>query len=429
MDRDTFLNNLRESGLLNAEEIAAVSARLPGSARARPLARALVKAGLLTKFQAELLLAGKTHGFVLGQYRILDQLGQGGMGRVYKALHTRLNRVVALKVLAPHVVRTAKARQLFHREVCAMGQLLHANIVAAHDANQINGRHFLVMEYIDGPNLDQFVRAHGALPIGLACEIIRQAAHGLLHAHECGMVHRDIKPANILLRIADAGWRLGAEPPVAVKITDFGLARLHDSGQPGAGKGTIVAHQNSIMGTPDFISPEQARNLHTVDVRSDLYSLGCTFYFLLTGQVPFPEGSSLEKLVRHTSEEPTPLEQLRPDLPADVIAIVRKLMAKNPDDRFQTPTELIAVLTPLAAAHSLADPFQGHPKAIAPFPSTAVAQEGTFPPNAAVTPLAVHPLPAPKNQNRWSEVRKVLSWAGGLVGGLVGLGNAVARWS
>jgi eukaryotic-like serine/threonine-protein kinase len=345
VDRQTFLANLRQSGLVSENQLVAVRERLPDTNRGRVIARALVECGLLTKFQAEMLLAGRTGGFVLGQYRILDQLGQGGMGRVFKALHTTMNRVVALKVLAPQLVETDKAQQLFHREMQAAARLHHPNIVTAYDANRVGDRYYLVMEYVDGPNLDRLVRENGPLPVGQACEFARQAALGLQHAHEVGMVHRDIKPANLLLQ------RFGpqaAERRCTVKILDFGLARLSDPGEAD-GPDTIPTRPNVIMGTPDYVAPEQARDLHSADIRADLYSLGCTLYFLLTGRVPFPGGSSLEKLVRHMSLEPVPVEQLRPEVPPGVAAIVRRLLAKRPADRFQTPAELAAALAPYAA--------------------------------------------------------------------------------
>jgi serine/threonine-protein kinase len=344
MDRQTFLENLRQSGLLSPQELREAVRNLPATDTGRATARQLIKQGLITRFQARLLLIGRTSGFQLGQYRILDEIGQGGMGRVFKAVHGTMNRVVALKVLAPNLMKTDRAQQLFQREVRAAGRLMHPNIVTAYDANQVDSRFYLVLEYVDGPNLDQLVRERGPLPVGLACDFIRQAALGLQHAHELGMVHRDIKPANLLVQ-------RGATPatPCMVKILDFGLARLHAPIEPGRGAdGTILTKDNTVMGTPDYLSPEQSRNLHKVDIRSDLYSLGCTLYYLLTGRVPFPGGNTLEKLIQHSTEKATPVEQLRPDLPAPVAAIVRRLMAKAPKERYATPAELAAELAPFA---------------------------------------------------------------------------------
>jgi serine/threonine-protein kinase len=344
VDRRTFLTRVRQSGLLSAEELQAALPALPKTDRGKVVARALVEQGRLTKFQAELLLAGRVTGFFLGSYKILEQIGQGGMGRVYKAEHETMNRTVALKLLAPEHTQTEKARQLFRRELRAAGKLLHPNIVTAYDANEQGGRLYLVMEYVQGPNLEQLVRERGPLPAGLACEIIRQAALGLQCAHEHDMVHRDVKPSNLLLQ-----QPRGPAGPCLVKILDFGLARLSDqSANVPGGKGSIAVNDNTVMGTPDYLSPEQARSLHLVDIRSDLYSLGCTFYYLLTGRVPFPGGNSLDKMIRHGSEEAPPPDALRPEVPLVVSAIVRRLMAKDPADRFQTPADVAASLTTLA---------------------------------------------------------------------------------
>jgi eukaryotic-like serine/threonine-protein kinase len=345
IDSQSFLANLRQSGLIAPEQLELALEEVPLTGRAKPVARALVQKGFLTKFQAELLLIGRSSGFVLGQYRIIDLLGRGGMGRVFKAEHVAMGRVVALKVLAPQHTKTEKARELFMREVRAAGTLMHPNIVTAHDANEVDGRHYLVMEYIDGPNLDQLVRERGTLPVGLACDIIRQAASGLQYAYEKGMVHRDIKPSNILLQRSGISLSSG----YVVKIVDFGLAQLVDGSEGNSADGPDQTAKNVVVGTPDYLSPEQARNLSMVDTRSDLYSLGCTFYFLLTGKAPFAGGTSLEKLTRHTKEEPTPVEQLRPDIPQEVASIVRSLMAKQPAHRYQTPAELVLDLMPLAA--------------------------------------------------------------------------------
>jgi serine/threonine-protein kinase len=253
-----------------------------------------------------------------------------------------MNRVVALKVLAPQVVESERAHELFLREVQAAAQLHHPNIVLAYDANELEGRHFLAMEFVDGPNLERYVKKNGPLPIELACEVIFQAATGLQYAHEKGMVHRDIKPANLLLQ-QDANSRT-----VQVKILDFGLARFTQPDWSHASE-TILSKQNTVMGTPDFLSPEQSKDLHETDIRSDLYSLGCTFHYLLTGQVPFPGGSIVDKLIRHNKEEAVPVDELRPGVPKTVADIVRKLMAKKPTDRFQTPDDLLNVLAPHAA--------------------------------------------------------------------------------
>ncbi len=345
IDRQTFLGNVRRSGLLSEADLAQVSDRLPETNRGRVVARALVELGVLTRFQAERLLAGRTTGFLLGHYRILDQLGRGGMGHVFKAQHVQMGRIVALKILAPNLVRTSQAQELFAREMMAAAHLNHPNIVTALDANEVNGRYYLVLEFVDGPNLEQLVKQQGPLPTGLACDYILQAANGLQAAHSAGIVHRDVKPANLLVHRPGQG----GDVPGLVKVSDFGLARLHDSVE-GKAVRTILVKENTVMGTPDFLSPEQARSLHKLDSRADLYSLGCTFFFLLTGRPPFAGGSPLEKIIRQGTEQPPRLTDLRPDVSVEVEQILDRLLAKRPDDRFQTAAELAAALQPWAVS-------------------------------------------------------------------------------
>lgn len=349
IDRKTFLAHVRRSGLLTDVQLAEVLPLLPYTNRGRLVAREMVERGLLTRFQAERLLAGRTSGFLVGHYRILDELGRGGMARVYKAEHLGLKRVVALKVLAPELVQTERAQDLFRREMHVAASLAHPNIVTALDADEVDGRYFLVLEFIDGPNLEQLVRVRGPLALGLACDYVAQAAQALQCAYQAGLVHRDIKPANLLLQ--RKGY--GPDAPGLIKISDFGLARLDSSGSDGStgpAAGTIPMRENTMMGTPDFVSPEQARNLHSADIRSDIYSLGCSFYFLLTGQVPFVGGKVIEKLLRHTKEDPALLHLFRDDVPDSVQEILSRMMAKSPANRFQTPAEVAAALEPYAVS-------------------------------------------------------------------------------
>ena len=348
LDKDAFVKLVRKSGLISVERLTRALDQISDTDRGKTVARELVEKGLLTKFQAERILAGMTDGFVMGQYRILDELGRGGMGRVFKAEHMTMGRIVALKILNPTLTKTAKARQLFHREVKAAAKLNHPNIVTAFDANQVGDRCFLVMEFVDGPNLQDFVKEHGPLPINQACDYIRQTAIGLQYAHDLGMVHRDIKPANLLVQKIDSKATTNTSN---LKILDFGLARLTGPEDQSASHESSI-ESNTVMGTPDFLSPEQARNLATVDRRSDLYSLGCTFYVLLTGEVPFPGGTTMEKLVRQSTEAPRPVQSLRPDIPDEVAAIVHQLLEKKQDDRFQSGAELAAVLSQYTSQES-----------------------------------------------------------------------------
>jgi serine/threonine protein kinase len=355
VDRLTFFGRLRDSRLLGTAQLADVAARFPAGVPAHAFAAALVADGTLTRFQAQRLWAGQLKGLVLGQYRIQDELGKGGFGRVYKAVHGLMGRVVALKVIAPELVEDRRARDWFKREVRAATQLGHPNIVLAYDADEVDDVLFLAMEFVDGPSLDALVRKQGPLPPGLACEMMRQAALALQYAHEKGIVHRDIKPANLLLqRKSEIGNPKSeirnpksetAGSDFEVKVVDFGLARL----QGAAFQSQTIQLQSSksFVGTPDFVSPEQARDVHSVDIRSDLYSLGCTFYFALSGQRPFKGSTVLETVVKHMQEEARPLTALRAELPPAVAAVVSRLMAKEPAERFQTPTALVEALTPL----------------------------------------------------------------------------------
>ena len=274
------------------------------------------------------------------RYEVLCLIGKGGMGDVYKARHRKMERTVALKVINRGLVRKAEAIDRFHREVKAAAQLSHPNIVTSHDADQAGGYHFMVMEFVDGVDLSQTVKDRGALPVAEACDYVRQAAIGLQHAHHRGMVHRDIKPHNLM--VTKDG---------TVKILDFGLASFAPEAIAGAdtneARGDLTM-AGAIMGTPDFISPEQADDARTADIRSDIYSLGATLYFLLSAQPPFAEGSVMHKLKSHAQSDPEPLSTVRLDVPAALADVIRKMMAKDPDERFQTPEELAEALKPFS---------------------------------------------------------------------------------
>jgi serine/threonine-protein kinase len=338
VESQSFFDYLRVSRVLPEAEVQRLQARFGGKDPEKSIAPVLIAEKLLTPFQARLILGGEPHRLVMGQYRLLDELGRGGMGSVYKALHTVMGRVVAVKVILSELMQVERAIEWFRREVQALTQLQHPNIVMAFDANEADGVHFLVMEYVDGPNLDVMVRRDGPLAPPFACEVIREAALGLEYAHQKGMVHRDIKPANLLIpRAVSDGPTPSCGKPALVKLVDFGLARLHSQTQ-----GMSVSHKSEaeFLGTPDFCSPEQCQDMRAVDVRSDLYSLGCTFYFALTGKVPFPADTALEKMLKHVLEEPRRVDELQPGIPTSLAAIVHRLMAKDPDRRFETAAEL-----------------------------------------------------------------------------------------
>jgi len=310
------------------------------------LAKELIRRGWLTLWQARLLLHGRAAGLVLGEYILLDLLGEGAHGQVFKARQPRMKRVVALKVLRPECLADAEVVQRFNREIEVTSHLSEPHIVRAYDAGPVGSTLVMAMEWVDGIDLQRLVKEKGPLRPPVACEYIRQAALGLQHAHEKGLIHRDIKPANLLVTRAS-----GSRAPATVKILDLGLARLD---QPPKGSKTqnltVLAGNNAIMGTPDYQAPEQAIDFHAADIRSDLYSLGCTLYFLLTGRPPFDGGNMAEKLIKHQQAEPKPIEEIRSDLPVDLPIILQKLMAKQPVARFQTPGELAQALRGLLLA-------------------------------------------------------------------------------
>src|SRR5262245_47133761 len=263
----------------------------------RGLIRALVGRGWLTAYQANRLSQGKGIDLILGPYRVLDRLGEGCMGQVFKAQHVKMDRLVALKVIRKELVSNPVAVDRFYREVKAVAKLSHANIVTAFDVSQAGATHYLAMEYVDGIDLERLVGQSGPLPIASACDYIRQAAEGLQHAHEKGLVHRDIKPGNLMVARPSGGG-----PPV-LKVLDFGLVRLERGGTRSEG----LTQSGAVVGTLDYMAPEQAASARTVDIRADVYSLGCALFFLLAGRPPFAERGGYAKVAAHKSEEPPPL--------------------------------------------------------------------------------------------------------------------------
>jgi formylglycine-generating enzyme required for sulfatase activity/tRNA A-37 threonylcarbamoyl transferase component Bud32 len=381
---DHLVDTLRRLHLLDPSqlhELPGLQARFPAP---QAVARELVRRGWLTPYQVNQLFRGHGHDLLLGSYVLLEKLGEGGMGAVFKARNWKLGQVVALKLIRKERLANVDAVRRFQREIRAAAQLNHANVVHAHDADEVAGTHFFAMEYVEGTDLARLVKQHGPLPVAQACEYVRQAALGLQHAYERGLVHRDVKPHNLLL--AKGG---------VVKVLDMGLARLGHG--PDGDAASSMTESGCIMGTPDYMAPEQARNSHAADIRSDLYSLGCTLYYLLSGRVPFPHGTVTEKMLQHNMDEPTPLEQLRPDVPAGVAAVVRRLMAKRPQDRYQTPAELAAALSAAPAAPT--------PAAVA-VPVTAVPAGDTldrafdFMPTDDAVPAKAEPVARPAGGRR-----------------------------
>ena len=290
-------------------------------------------------------LAAVQNWATLAGYEILGVLSRGGMGIVYKARQLRLDRLVAVKVIDPSLAGESDLVARFRREQFLATRLRHPNLVAAYGAGQVAGLPYLVMEFVEGVGLDQLVEERGSLPVTEACEVVRQAAVGLQHMHEHGLVHRDVKPANLMLT-----------PSGQVKALDLGLARLLNQAVAG---GQITSH-GQFLGTLDYVAPEQCEDSHGVDIRADIYSLGCTLYHLLAGQPPFaaPRYSSVfQKLKAHAEALAAPIREQRPEVPEAVASALERMLAKDRNGRFASPSDVVASLQPISACADLVGMF------------------------------------------------------------------------
>jgi serine/threonine protein kinase len=293
------------------------------------MAKALIKAGLLTYFQAEQLLQGRWHGFQISGYRVLERIGCGGMGNVFLCEHPELRRRVAIKVPFTELAADPVIRERFQREAQAGSFLSHRNVVRIYDFRQDFNVWCLVQEYVDGSSLRDIVTRHGPLDVLRAVHYVRQAAAGLQHLHDAGLIHRDIKPGNLLLS------RTGV-----VKIFDMGLVRFYrEAVEP------LTKHE-IILGTADYIAPEQAKDSHAVDVSADIYGLGATFYFLLCGQPPVAEGTVPQKLVWLQTRAPQPIRSLRAEVPEELAALIDQMLTKDPTQRLGSAADVLTALTP-----------------------------------------------------------------------------------
>lgn len=312
-----------------------VETLLPVCSDRRILAMELVYRGWLTPFQMDRILKNEGDSLFLGSYVLLDRLGEGGMGHVYRARNWKINKVVAIKMIRREQCHIRTVVRRFQREIQALGKISHPNIVLAFDADMIDGIPFYAMEYVPSIDLERHVREEGPLPVPLAAHYIAQAAVALQVAHEHGLIHRDVKPGNLLLETANQ----------QIRLLDLGLIRSMLEVNPGE-EAPEQTRVGTMVGTPDYIAPEQIRDSHAADIRSDLYSLGCTFYFLLAGVAPFQWANRIDKLYHHWSTRPRSIAEARDDVPDEVMLVLEKLMCKTPADRFQTPRDVVAALLP-----------------------------------------------------------------------------------
>jgi serine/threonine protein kinase len=301
----------------------------------KKLASVFVKKGLLTDWHIEKLLGGKYKGFFLGKYKLLGHLGTGGMSSVYLAEHMQLGDERAIKVLPKSRVKDATYLARFQLEAKAIASLNHPNIVLAYDIDNEDDVHYIVMEYVDGVDLQQLVKRDGAVDFPIVADLIAQAARGLEHAHANGVIHRDVKPANLLI-----------DKKGSIRLLDMGLALV----QAGDDESLTVANNENVLGTADYLAPEQALNSHNVDHRADIYGLGCTAYFLLTGKPPFSDGTLAQRIAKHQTEMPTPIRKIRPDCPGELEGICVKMIQKDPKYRYQSAGDVAEALEKLVAA-------------------------------------------------------------------------------
>lgn len=356
-----FVAHLLASRLMTREELATFEqqhcAPSAGPPQAHLLAHALVEAGRLTKYQASAIYQERPEGLVLGEYTVLEKIGSGGMGHVYKAVHARMGRQAAIKVLPSKALSSPGAVHRFQQEVRAAARLTHPNIVITYDASQQGDLHYLVMELVEGEDLAALLKKQGPLPVHKAVDYIQQAARGLEYAHREGIVHRDIKPGNLMI-----------DRHEFIKVLDLGLAHMETAYVAGADENDErLTNTGQVMGTCDYMAPEQAEDTSSADHRADIYSLGCTLYRLLTGDPPYVRKSVMQVMLAHRDAPIPSLREKRPDVPEWLDVVYQKMLAKRAYDRHQSMGEVIKHLqsagsthsqpaTPKAASHAVAAP-------------------------------------------------------------------------
>ncbi|MGE3808472.1 MAG: response regulator [Gemmataceae bacterium] len=358
ISREQFLENLKDSGLLSLEDLWRIEAVAHEAPDGEALARLLTDDQTITQFQAEAIRERKFHELIIGGYVVLDRIGAGGMGTVYRAKHRRMKRIVALKVLPTELTHSGTFLKRFEREVEAIARLAHPNIVMAFDAGEAEIGHFLVMEYVEGRDLHHMVRQWGPLPVWEAVGYIIQAAKALVYSHYEGIIHRDIKPSNLM-----------RDKSGIVKVADLGLARFHDCAAEDTERSALT-QTGAVVGTIDYLPPEQAEDPGSADHRMDIYSLGCTLYYLLKGSPPFRGENTMAILLQHHQAPIPSLREACPDVPPCLEEVYRRMMAKKPAERYATMAEVVGALVECEKASRVVT----MPKAPAPSPTSSTLE-------------------------------------------------------
>jgi serine/threonine protein kinase len=375
----------------------------------------LVANQYLTEYQVAVLSRGHGDRLFIHQYKLLERIGKGRMAGVYRAIH-QLGQVVAIKILPPSKAKDPVTLARFQREARLSQRFLHPNLVRTYHTGEDDGLHYLVMEYLEGELLEDTLRRRRRLLVSEAVPLVHQALEGLQFLHEQGMVHRDLKPGNLMLLPGPTPGQPDTTTGSQVKILDIGLGRgLFDEDGPGGGAPVQLTNEGALLGTPDYMAPEQARDPHGVDIRADIYSLGSILYQTLAGQPPFPDDSRVRQIVRHATEAPRPLKELNPTISGELQAIVSRMLAKDPAQRFNTPHQAAQALEGFIAAEDrkklsptepqlsaylnwLSTSGADQTEALAPQPAAPPKRSAPAPtaiPQAATQPARPQPAPSP----------------------------------
>jgi tRNA A-37 threonylcarbamoyl transferase component Bud32 len=356
---ESLCNGLARSRLLSTDEVRKLrSAWLaeagPAAADVSQFSKWLVARQIITEYQAGVLLRGHGDQLLLGPYKLLERIGKGRMAGVYRAVH-QLGQLVAIKILPPSKAKAPRLLARFRREARLALALNHPNIVRTFQTGEGGGLHYLVMEYLEGETLKEVLQRRGKLPPAEAVDVVHQALLGLQYLHEQGLVHRDLKPDNLMLTRGHAG--------TAVKVLDIGTGRAMFADDVGPdGKPFELTTDSDVLGTPDYMAPEQARDAHSADIRSDIYGLGCVLYHALAGQPPFPDANVVQKMIRHATEQPRPVRELNREVPDGLQQILDWMLAKDPAQRYPTPDRAAKALQVFLAAGSDGGPAGPEPQ-------------------------------------------------------------------